>query len=60
MPSCVSVTLSLYNFLNHFVFIVSATSSSVCGIHNAPDSFAGLRRLDTATGTWMEELDIDI
>ena len=29
-------------------------------IHNAPDSFAGLRHLDAATRTWLTELHIYI
>ena len=29
-------------------------------IHNAPGGFAGLRRLDAATRTWLKELNIDI
>ena len=31
-----------------------------CVIHNAPDGFAGLRSLDAATRTWLEELNVDI
>ena len=31
-----------------------------CVTHNAPGGFAGLRRLDAATMTWLEELNIDI
>ena len=31
-----------------------------CMIHKAPNDFAGLRRLDAATRTWLKELNIDI
>ena len=29
-----------------------------CVIHKAPDGFAGLRRLDAATRTWLKELTL--
>ena len=31
-----------------------------CMIHKAPDGFAGLRRPDAATRSWLEDLNIDI
>ena len=31
-----------------------------CVIPKTPDGFAGLRRLDAATRTWLEEQNIDI
>ena len=31
-----------------------------CVIHKAPEGFAGLRRQDAATRTWLKELNIDI
>ena len=31
-----------------------------CVIHKAPDGFAGFRRLDAATRTWLKELNIAI
>ena len=31
-----------------------------CMIHKTPDGFAGLRRLDAATRTWLKELNLDI
>ena len=31
-----------------------------CKIYKAPDGFAGLRRLDQATRSWLEDLNIEI
>ena len=31
-----------------------------CMIHKAPDGFAGLRRPDAATRSWLEDLNIEI
>ena len=31
-----------------------------CMIHNAPDGFAGLRRPDAATRSWLKDLNIEI
>ena len=31
-----------------------------CMIHTAPDGFAGLRRPDATTRSWLEDLNINI
>ena len=31
-----------------------------CMVHKAPDGFAGLRRPDAATRSWLEDLNIEI
>ena len=44
MGACRQLTQSVQHVVVH------------CVIHKAPDCFAGLRRLDAATRSWLKEL----
>ena len=51
--------------VGHGCLQTSVTVGAACGcrlrdVHTAPDGFAGLRSLDAATRTWLEELNVDI